>query len=102
MTNFLPAGIIKDTITDIYQKTNELKNERNVILLKRGLEEIEDLALDLAIFLEKLSCDPLIFTGSGSTEEVIKRLDIALSFIDKIDPVELFQYNLEMNKRNSK
>ena len=35
MINFLPAGIIKDTITDIHQKTVELKNERDILRLKK-------------------------------------------------------------------
>lgn len=102
MTNFLPAGIIKDTITDIHQKTLELKNERDILRLKKGITEIEDMALDLAIFLEKLSCDPIIFTGSGNTEEVIRRLDWALTFSEEIDPVEFLKYNLEKKNRNSK
>lgn len=102
MTNFLPSGIIKDTITDIYQKVLELKNERDLLRLKKGLGEIEDMTLDLAIFLEKLSCDPLIYTGAGSTEEVIKRLDWALTFSEEIDPVEFLKFNLEKKKRESK
>ncbi len=102
MTNFLPAGIIKDTITDIHQKTVELKNERDLLKLKKGISEIEDIALDLAIFLEKLSCDPIIYTGSGNTEEVIKRLDWALTFSEEIDPVEFLKYNLEQKNRNSR
>jgi hypothetical protein len=102
MTNFLPSGIIKDTITDIYQKVQELKNEGDLPRLQKGLEEIEEMALELAIFLEKLSCDPLIYTGAGSTEEVIKRLDWALLFSEEIDPVEFFKYNLQMNKQENK
>jgi len=102
MSNFLPAGIIKDTITDIHQKVLELKNERDLLRLKRGLGEIEDMTLDLAVFLEKLSCDPLIYTGAGSTEEVIKRLDWALTFSEEIDPIEFLKYNLENKKREIK
>ncbi|HHV16501.1 MAG TPA: hypothetical protein GXX58_08015 [Gelria sp.] len=101
MTNFLPAGIIKDTITDIHQKSLELKKERNLIRLQQGITEIEDMALDLAIFLEKLSCEPLIYTGPGTTEEVIKRLDWALTFGEEIDPAEFLKYNRE-KKRNNK
>ena len=56
----------------------------------------------MAIFLEKLSCDPIIFTGSGNTEEVIRRLDWALTFSEEIDPVEFLKYNLEKKNRNSK
>ncbi len=58
MTNFLPAGIIKDTITDIHQKTVELKNERDLLKLKKGISEIEDITLDLAIFFGKAVMRP--------------------------------------------
>ena len=102
MSNFLPAGIIKDTIIDIYEKSLELKNERDLLRLKQGITEIENMALDLAIFLEKLSCEPLIYIGFGNTEEVIKRLDWALTFSEEIDPVEFLKYNLEKGNRNIK
>lgn len=103
MTNFLPAGIIKDTIADIYQKSLALKKEYDLIQLQQGIAEIGDMALDLAIFLEKLSCEPLIYTGSETTEEVIKRLDWALTFSEEIDPAEFLKHNLERkSQRNSK
>lgn len=102
MTNFLPSGIIKDTATDIYLKVRELKKEEDLSRLQKGLGEIEEMALELALFLEKLSCDPLIYMGAGSTEEVIKRLDWALTFIEDIDPTEFFKYSLQMKKRGSK
>jgi len=98
MTNFLPAGIISDTINDICQKVLQLKDENDLLLLKQGLEEIEDLAFGLAIFLEKLSCDPLIYTGTGSTEEIIKRLDWALSFSEGIEPGEYLKYKTQAKK----
>jgi hypothetical protein len=99
MTNFLSAGIIKENISDIYQKTLELKNEQDIVRLKEGLQEIEDKALDLAVFMEKLSCEPLIYTGPGSTQEVINRLDWALTFSEEIDPIDFINHNQKKGKK---
>ncbi|MGI6412103.1 MAG: hypothetical protein ACOXZ5_00245 [Syntrophomonadaceae bacterium] len=90
MTNFLPAGIIYDSIAEIYEKVNELKQNIDKLELesiKKRLSEIEDLALDLWVFMEKLPCQPLIYTGQGTTEEVIRRIEWALTFIEEADPV---------------
>ncbi|MGI5880396.1 MAG: hypothetical protein ACOX6L_07370 [Syntrophomonadaceae bacterium] len=93
--NFLPAGIINDTIADIHAKSIELQKlmaTHDLHSLKQGLREIEDMALELAVFLQNLSCQPLIYTGSGSTEEVIRRLEWALTFSEEIDPIEYYKY----------
>ncbi|MGR6836024.1 hypothetical protein [Syntrophomonas erecta] len=95
MTNFLPAGIIKDTITDILAKSTELQKdltEQRLFQVKQGLKDIEDMAAELAVFLERLSCEPLIYTGTGTTEEVIKRLEWALVFTEEVDPIEYINY----------
>lgn len=101
MTNFLPAGIINDTIIEIQAKSCELQKnlaEQNLHLLKQGLKDIEDMAVELAVFLERLSCQPLIYTGTGSTEEIIRRLDWALTFSEEIDPIEYYRYMQEAQK----
>jgi len=93
--NFLPAGIINDTVADIHAKAVELQNfmaAHDLYNLKQGLREIEDMALKLAVFLQNLSCQPLIYTGTGSTEEVIRRLEWALTFSEEIDPIEYYKY----------
>ncbi|MDD3853484.1 MAG: hypothetical protein PHD40_07500 [Syntrophomonadaceae bacterium] len=93
--NFLPAGIINDTVADIHAKAIELQElmaSHDLYHLKQGLREMEDMALELAVFLQTLSCQPLIYTGSGSTEEVIRRLEWALTFSEEIDPVEYYRY----------
>lgn len=104
MTNFLPAGIINDTILEIQTKSCDLQKElaqQNLYNVKKGLKEIEELAVELALFLEKLSCQPLIYTGSGTTEEIIRRLEWALTFSEEIDPVEYYRY-MEEFKRSAK
>lgn len=88
MTNFLPAGIINDSIEDIFEKVMELKklgkeNEREKLL--KGLDELEDMALDLWVFIDKFPCQPLIYTGIGRTEDIIKRLEWALTLTDGAD-----------------
>ncbi len=101
MTNFLPAGIINDTILDIQSKICDMQKElalQNLYNLKQGLQEIEELAVELALFLEKLSCEPLIYTGTGTTEEIIRRLEWALAFSEEIDPVEYYRYMEEIKK----
>lgn len=95
MRNFLPAGIINDTIADIIEKILELKRtlkEGDENGLERGLNELEEMALDLGVFIEKFPCQPLIYTGQGSTEEIISRLEWALTFTEGINPLEYYSY----------
>ncbi|HHW60365.1 MAG TPA: hypothetical protein GX404_00495 [Syntrophomonadaceae bacterium] len=94
MTNFLPAGIINETISDISQRTAETRQHLAAGRMEevaRGLIEIENMALDLRVFIEGFSCQPLIYTGSGSTEEVINRLEWALTFMEE-DPAVLADF----------
>lgn len=86
MTNFLPAGIINETISDINQKAREMKSylaEDRIDNLKKALDELEEMALELWVFIERFQCEPLIYTGPGKTEEVIKRLEWALAFSEE-------------------
>jgi hypothetical protein len=86
MTNFLPAGIINETISDINQKAREMKSylaEDRLDELKKSLDALEEMALDLWVFIERFQCEPLIYTGPGKTDEVIKRLEWALAFSEE-------------------
>jgi uncharacterized pyridoxal phosphate-containing UPF0001 family protein len=86
MTNFLPAGIINETISDINQKAREMKTylaENRLEELKKSIDELEEVALDLWVFIERFQCEPLIYTGPGKTDEVIKRLEWALAFSEE-------------------
>lgn len=100
MTNFLPAGIINETIRDINQRSTETRQHLAAGRLEevaKGLAEIENMALDLRGFIECFSCQPLIYTGSGTTEEVINRLEWALTFMEE-DPAvlaDLYRKNKE-------
>lgn len=86
MTNFLSAGIINETISDINQKAREMKQflaESRLDELKKSLDELEEMALDLWVFIERFQCEPLLYTGPGKTDEVIKRLEWALAFSEE-------------------
>lgn len=86
MTNFLPAGIINETISDINQKAREMKTllaDNRLDDVKKVLNELEEIALDLWVFIERFQCEPLIYTGPGKTDEVIKRLEWALTFSEE-------------------
>lgn len=86
MTNFLAAGIINETISDINQKAKELKEllvEKNYDQLQKSLDELEEMALDVWVFIERFQCEPLIYTGPGNTQDVIKRLEWALAFSEE-------------------
>lgn len=96
MTNFLPAGIINETVSDVNQKASELKKylaENDLVNLKKGLDELEEMALDLWVFIERFPCQPLIYTGPGKTEEVIKRLEWALTFSEEDFTTFINYYN---------
>ncbi|NLB53120.1 MAG: hypothetical protein GX808_09320 [Syntrophomonadaceae bacterium] len=94
MTNFLPAGIINDSIEDIFEKVLELKkiaeeNDREKLL--KGLNELENIALDLWAFIDQFPCQPIIYTGQGKTEELINRLEWALTLTDENDLIAIEQ-----------
>jgi hypothetical protein len=89
MTNFLPAGIINETLEEICQqitKLKELMDAGDNDKAEQGLIELEETALELWVFIEKFSCQPLIYTGQGSTDEIIRRLEWALTFVEEFDP----------------
>lgn len=100
MTNFLSAGIINETISDINQKAREMKNllaAEQIEELKTALEELEEMALDLWVFIERFQCEPLIYTGPGKTDEVINRLEWALAFSE--EDLEQMLKNLNHQKK---
>lgn len=43
--------------------------------MRRLAEDIRDLAQDLRDFITRWDCEPLIYTGRGTTDEIISLLD---------------------------
>lgn len=105
MTNFLQAGIINETLEQICEKIAELKlllDKGEAEKVREGLDKLEETALDLWVFIEKFSCKPLIYTGKGNTDEIIRRLEWALTFIEGIDSVEYINYLEKEKKKHSR
>jgi len=67
-------------------KLKELMDAGDNDKAEQGLIELEETALELWVFIEKFSCQPLIYTGQGSTDEIIRRLEWALTFVEEFDP----------------
>lgn len=104
MTNFLPAGLICDTLSELYQKLILLRTQTSVLnddALKQGLNEMGDITLELLVFLQNLACQPLIYTGRGTTDEVIKRLDWALTFTEDVDAAKLVNAYIKNQKKQN-
>lgn len=100
MTYFLPAGMISDNVKDLTEKIAAVRasyEQRDMLRLKEGINDMEELILELAVFLERLSCQPLIYIGKGNTEEVIRRLDWALTFIEEGEAAEIIRQHQELN-----
>lgn len=91
MTNFLPAGIINDRLEEIIQKTASLEQNLKALdieELHHKISEINKIAEELVEFLNRFSCQPLIYTGKGTTEEVIDRLEWILTFSEVENPAK--------------
>lgn len=95
MTNFLPAGIINETLEDLCQRIAQVRQDLaagDIDTVKNGLSALEEAALSLWIFIEKFPCQPLLYTGQGSTDEIIRRLEWALTFMEEFDPATFNQH----------
>jgi hypothetical protein len=81
VSRFLRAGLLRDRIDDIVDASSQLVKEINLgdQKLRRLAADIRDMALDLRDFIDRWDCEPLIYTGRGSTDEIISLLDGLLS-----------------------
>lgn len=81
MSRFLRAGLLRDRIDDILDASELLLREIDPgnEKTRRLAEDIRDLAQDLRDFITRWSCEPLIYTGKGTTDEIISMLDGLLS-----------------------
>jgi len=102
MTNFLPAGIINERLEELVEKTSQLEE-----LLKdredvhAQLAEIREIAKSLEAFMQSFSCQPLIYTGRGTTEEVIDRLEWILTFADVEQPMAAGKRKRRNNRKKT-
>jgi hypothetical protein len=81
MSRFLRVGLISDGIGDIIEAASTLlvtidPHDRKSAELAG---EILDIARDLKEFLSRWSSEPIIYTGGGTTDEVICMLDALIT-----------------------
>jgi len=86
VSRFLRAGLISDRVDDIIEASSILLR---VVSSEDGKSrdlalDIADIASDLKEFIARWDCEPLIYTGRGTTDEVIALLD---SLLDKAERV---------------
>jgi len=81
LSRFLRAGLLRDRIDDIVDAASQLVQEINLgdAKLRRLAADIRDMAQDLRDFIDRWECEPLIYTGRGTTDEIISLLDGLLS-----------------------
>ena len=81
MSRFLRAGLLRDRIDDILDASSMLLREVDPRDDKLRLlaEDIRDIAQDLRDFITRWDCEPLIYTGKGTTDQIITLLDGLLS-----------------------
>lgn len=85
MTHFLSCGFLKDSLLEIQESAARL----NKLLESSGrtpedearlaAQFVEDRCRQAVEFLESMPCEPLVWTGAGTTEEVIRRLEELLA-----------------------
>lgn len=82
-TNFLPVGMINEQLQEIAELAAQLVcyegADQQVTEIGARLYE---LTTELLSFINGFTSQPLIFTGQGSTEEIIARLEWLLTFAD--------------------
>lgn len=104
MTNFLPAGIITDGLEEIHNRLADLR-----ISIAAGdngqaekeLRELENTVQEMRSFFKEFSCQPLVYTGPGTTEEIITRLEWALVFSEGIDSEALLKAQQDINRKKA-
>ncbi len=92
MSRFLRVGIFLDRLDDIAEAAQMLreatKSDDGQELLRATelAADIESMATELRDFISRWNCEPLIYTGEGTTEEIINLLDTLLSNAEGIEP----------------
>ncbi|HHX27850.1 MAG: hypothetical protein ACOX5Q_01635 [Bacillota bacterium] len=80
MSRFLRVGFISDRIGDIIEASSLLLAEMDGD--ERAVETVQDIlamAKDVRDFLARWSSEPIIYTGPGTTDEVIAMLDTLIT-----------------------
>ncbi|HHY69976.1 MAG TPA: hypothetical protein PLB36_04900 [Bacillota bacterium] len=80
MSKFLRAGILRDRLSDIVEASRMLQEaldsgEEGPRRCKELAMDIESMANEIIDFMSYWNCEPLIYLGEGTTDEVIGFLD---------------------------
>lgn len=102
-THFLKAGVVREAVSELHSKAVYLRRllgmndlQREQLLAEKiaaghyttfahevetTLQVLVEESDRLLALLESLQCEPLIYTGEGTTEEVIDRLERLLAAV---------------------
>jgi len=81
VSRFLRVGMIRDKIEDIVDASSMLLDivdrgrADSFEKVKEIASDIKTMAHDLKEFISRWDCEPIIYTGRGTTDEIIKMLD---------------------------
>ncbi|MGI6162644.1 MAG: hypothetical protein ACOYEQ_01765 [Bacillota bacterium] len=81
MSRFLRVGIFLDRLDDIAEaahmllEATESGGDEGISKSIELARDIESMAKDLRDFIARWNCEPLIYTGQGTTDEIINLLD---------------------------
>lgn len=91
MSRFLRVGIFLDRLDDIAEAAHmlieaaESDDDQGLLRATELATDIESMATELKDFIARWNCEPLIYTGDGTTEEIINLLDTLLSNAEGIE-----------------
>jgi hypothetical protein len=89
VSRFLRVGIFLDRLEDIAEAAGMLSDvvrssgDVNLAKAVELAEDIESMAKELLNIIARWNCEPLIYTGAGTTEEIITLLDSLLKDAEK-------------------
>lgn len=92
VSKFLRVGIISDVIEDILEASDMLiqaLESGNVSHAEEFARDIRDMAQDLKQFLSRWKCEPIIYTGRGTTDELIRVLENLMNQVEGQGSVRL-------------
>lgn len=85
MSRFLRVGVIADRLDDIIEASSlilecaDSGEEESLAKIKELAGDIREMARGLKEFISRWDCEPIIYTGRGTTDEIINMLDQLIS-----------------------
>ena len=85
MSKFLRAGIFRDRLNDIKEASQMLQEaldsggEEELGKSRELAMDIESMVCEIIDFISRWDCEPLIYIGKGTTDQVIAFLDALIT-----------------------